>query len=599
MPNYLVTGGAGFIGSHIQECFNYKRFAKEHRLVLLAARAKLPSDDIAELILSGVRWEEVIKYAGRTGILPIVAYNLSSNKKIWIPEDVKQHLKRVLFMTTAKNLQMYQVLARVVSVLQKEGIDVIILKGPYLAATVYPNIGTRAFCDLDLLVRRIDLPKVEYCFNTMDFSIQSEIQFSREFYERHFHLPFTDDKGSIVEIHWDFEEPIRFSNKNIIREFWANAEKKSFESLDAKVLSPEDTLLALCLHNARHNLSMLSIFSDIDKLVSFYKKRLNWEKLILTAKKHALSRVVYTSLFYVASLFDTDIPDEVLRQLEPKRYVKKILQSEICRALVLNETESELDGIRNVIRVALMERREIRFRYIFRYIFLPLEMLASIYKVNNDRLVFIYYIVRPFWVFKNALLVCFRARKLIRYRNPLTALRERRDWWNHNNPSALKGFPQQAFFELCEYLLKKGKELTFTVVSDCMKPQIERGDEIKVRYAHPDEIAFGDIVLCKSHQGFITHRILWKRFVDGRKLFLHKGDNSRHIATIPAAQVIAKAVLIKKADRRIRLDTTKGKLVNYIFGFRSIVSVFIRQIRDRKFAEIKSRLLQMRKMPSF
>lgn len=157
---------------------------------------------------------------------------------------------------------------------------------------------------------------------------------------------------------------------------------------------------------------------------------------------------------------------------------------------------------------------------------------------------------------------------------------------NHNNRSKFKEFPQQALEVLCDELLKKGKELTFTVVSDCMKPQIEPEDEIKVRYAHPDEIAFGDIVLYKTQEGFITHRIIGKKFVNGRKLFLHKGDNSRHAATIPAEQVIGKAVLIKKADRRIRLDTTKGKLVNYIFGLRSYFEVFIYQRCVRKFTRI-------------
>ncbi len=107
-------------------------------------------------------------------------------------------------------------------------------------------------------------------------------------------------------------------------------------------------------------------------------------------------------------------------------------------------------------------------------------------------------------------------------------------------------FQKQAFFELCDELLKKGNELTFTVVSDCMAPLIEQGDEIKVRYAHPEKNTFGDVVLYKAQEGFITHRIIGKRFVNGKKLFLHKGDNSRHAATIPAEQVIAKAVLIKK-----------------------------------------------------
>ena len=428
---------------------NHKRFAKEHQLALLAARAKLPSDfiffreychakknsyEISELINSGIRWEEMIKYAGRAGILPIVAHNLCSNEEICslrsptpsaygIPEKFKQHLRWVLFMTTAKNLQMYQVLARVISALQKEGIDVILLKGPVLAATVYPNIGARAFSDLDLFVRKIDLPKVEECFHAMNFSIPPEEQRPREFHKKHckpkasvseansFHLPFTDGKGSIVEIHWDFEEAIRFSNKSLIREFWANAEKKSFELFEVKVLSLEDTLLALCLHHAHHFLGMLGILSDIDKFVSFYKEKLNWEKFLLTAKKHALSRVAYVSLYYAAELFDTDIPKKVLRRLEPKWYVKTILQSELCCTLVLNETESEVGGIRSVTRAALMERREMLFRYIFQYIFPPLEKLAGIYKVKNDRLVFInYYLVRLFQGLKKAVKVCYRVR---------------------------------------------------------------------------------------------------------------------------------------------------------------------------------------------
>jgi signal peptidase I len=157
----------------------------------------------------------------------------------------------------------------------------------------------------------------------------------------------------------------------------------------------------------------------------------------------------------------------------------------------------------------------------------------------------------------------------------------------------LKSFQKQAFFELCDELLKKGNELTFTVVSDCMKHQIEPGDEIKVRYAHPFEIAFGDIVIYKSQEGFITHRIIGKRFADGRKVFLHKGDNSRHAATIPAEQVIAKAVSIKKADKRIRLDTIRGRLVNYIFGFRSILSVFIRQKCSCKFTRLLRNCFKM------
>jgi hypothetical protein len=392
-----------------------KRFAKEHKLALLAARWELPSDDIVELIKKGIRWEEVTKYAGRTGILPIVAYNLSSNKKSWMPEDVKQHLKWILYMTTARNLQMYKVLSLVISALQKDSLDVILLKGPYLAATVYPNMGARAFSDLDLLVKKIDLPKVEKCFHAMNFFIPSPRELDKK---EDFHLPFTEGKGSIVEIHWDFEREIRFSDKSLIREFWANAEKKRFELFEVKALSLEDALLLLCLHYAHHLLGMLGILSDIDKFVSFYKEKLNWEKFLLTAKKHALSRVAYLSLYYAAELFDTDIPKEVQRRLSPKWYVKKILHSELCRALVLSETESEIIGrTRSVIRAALMESQKTRFKYVFRYTFPPLEEVKLIYKVKSFRDVCIYYAILPFLCLRKAVKVCLWIRELIKRRS--------------------------------------------------------------------------------------------------------------------------------------------------------------------------------------
>jgi hypothetical protein len=310
---------------------------------------------------------------------------------------------------------MYKVLSLVISALQKDSLDVILLKGPYLAATVYPNMGARAFSDLDLLVKKIDLPKVEKCFHAMNFFIPSPRELDKK---EDFHLPFTEGKGSIVEIHWDFEREIRFSDKSLIREFWANAEKKRFELFEVKALSLEDALLLLCLHYAHHLLGMLGILSDIDKFVSFYKEKLNWEKFLLTAKKHALSRVAYLSLYYAAELFDTDIPKEVQRRLSPKWYVKKILHSELCRALVLSETESEIIGrTRSVIRAALMESQKTRFKYVFRYTFPPLEEVKLIYKVKSFRDVCIYYAILPFLCLRKAVKVCLWIRELIKRRS--------------------------------------------------------------------------------------------------------------------------------------------------------------------------------------
>jgi len=55
----------------------------------------------------------------------------------------------------------YQELSDVLKQLQRGGIEVIVLKGAYLAKTVYQSEALRVIGDMDLLVKPADLSKAE------------------------------------------------------------------------------------------------------------------------------------------------------------------------------------------------------------------------------------------------------------------------------------------------------------------------------------------------------------------------------------------------------------------------------------------------------
>ena len=370
----------------------------EHQLVLLAARAQQNTETVAaisKLLKTNIDWEEVIRYATVTGLLPITAYNLYTANGLRIPQEIQLRLRKVTLMVTARNMQMYQTLAQVVSALQEHGIDVIVLKGPVLAATVYPHIGTRQFCDLDLLIKKADLPKVESCITKLGYFV-SNTGFSREFYEKHhFHLQYINHSGQkpIVEVHWNLDWSKGLSKLNI-NEFWENTISVNFEGIKAYVLSPEDTICMLCLHNINHLLNAPKILSDIDWAINAYGQQINWQKFLADVRIHKLDRMAYASLFYVHTLFHSDIPIHVLEQLKPRWHIVKRLKYNLFHNFVPRETKADEKTIQLLLCVSLSRNRLQRLRYLLRLLFPPLEV------VEKSKWTYIHYFARLFYLVK-------------------------------------------------------------------------------------------------------------------------------------------------------------------------------------------------------
>ena len=61
----------------------------------------------------------------------------------------------------ARNLRLYDNLCKVLKILRRDGIPVIVLKGAHLAELVYGNRALRFMGDLDLLVQKDDVMRVD------------------------------------------------------------------------------------------------------------------------------------------------------------------------------------------------------------------------------------------------------------------------------------------------------------------------------------------------------------------------------------------------------------------------------------------------------
>lgn len=125
-----------------------------------------------------------------------------------------------------------------------------------------------------------------------------------------------------------------------------------------------------------------------------------------------------------------------------------------------------------------------------------------------------------------------------------------------------------------ELLLRKG-ELWLTALSGSMAPLIRIGDKVKVRTTSTEAIGFGDIIVFREEEKLVIHRIVAKRKFERQIFFLQKGDRSSLPYRIPAECILGKVSEIHKPSRCIRLNSRKGRFLNFILAVRSYLACFI------------------------
>ena len=106
---------------------------------------------------------------------------------------------RVRFRRTLLGVTQQQ-LAEALGAFRDAGIPTIVLKGAYVAEAVYKNIALRPMSDVDILVKKKDLPAVEKILLKLGYDppehprMQNKTRYSR--------VPFHKLGGIGIEVHW-------------------------------------------------------------------------------------------------------------------------------------------------------------------------------------------------------------------------------------------------------------------------------------------------------------------------------------------------------------------------------------------------------------
>lgn len=215
-------------------------------------------------------------------------------------------------------------LDRVAAALAQAGIQLVALKNSGIARGIYPDLAGCPMGDIDVLVARSDFRRAHEIMKQLGFSLGDRSPFELPDIESaeqqggaEYTIQLKDRSILWFELQW---RPvagrwIRPDQEPPAEQLLARS--VAIEGTAARLLVPEDNLLQVCLHTAKHTYVRAPGFrlhTDVDRIVR--RCTINWDAFCSQVEKIEVRTAVYISLRIPAELLGTPVPAAVLRRLD-------------------------------------------------------------------------------------------------------------------------------------------------------------------------------------------------------------------------------------------------------------------------------------------
>jgi putative nucleotidyltransferase-like protein len=280
------------------------------------------SDMACDLPQTAADWNRLFETADSHAVLPSLYRFLNESCREQVPEEAFAQLRARFIANTQSNLALAAELFKLLDALASANAPAIPFKGPALAASVYGDIGLRQFVDLDILVRKRDVFKITKMLMHHGYDPEYVLPRSLEsaFLDNHYDYAFFCDKNNtLVEIHWELAEGF-LSFPLDVDGLWERRKPVTLAGRQALTLSPEDSLLVLCVHGSKHLWARLGWISDVAKTIET-KKDLNWRQVIERAEALGGKRMLWLGLYLANDLLGAAAPAEILLEAKSDRAV--------------------------------------------------------------------------------------------------------------------------------------------------------------------------------------------------------------------------------------------------------------------------------------
>ena len=348
-------------------------------------------------ILSGMdqsQWNALATEAYRQELAPLLFSELQRAEAFTTQEiPVKEKLKRAYLTAAAQNMLSLHDAEILLNAFHQAGIPAVGLKGVYLLENVYADIGARSMTDIDLLVKKSDLPNCLAVMGELGYHSITYFDLADANLDTKHVPPMKKATGPAVELHWTLleeDEPFTIDAEAL----WQRAVSAKIAEVDALSLGVEDLILHLCLHlTYQHHLNLgLRGLMDIALVIHKFEAEIDWQELVLTAQSWGAERVTALTLKLVETQLGMPIPPEVFTLLIPESIEPKLLED--ARLQLLDRVRFEDHFTPDLVELSAKKGLFSKLKIGLQRVFIPRLALARIYNVppNSPKILGLYFV---------------------------------------------------------------------------------------------------------------------------------------------------------------------------------------------------------------
>jgi hypothetical protein len=332
---------------------------------LLAAVRRFFNPDASLVPRDGLDWGRVKSLAERHAVVPVLHAAVGNGD---------EHLDRRVREIVRFDLRLSAELVKLLGALDRARIEAISLKGPVLGSLLYGDRVLRTSDDLDLVVRRGDAVRVRSVFEGLGYRMESVPHWpggATLLRARDSQMSFSDPTETVsVDVHWTFF-PEYFPSPFDERDVWNNLRRTHWCGSTVRTLAPEDLVLFLCAHSAKHCWRRLSWLCDIARLLQLTPD-LDWQAVFDRTRRTSTSRLIATSLLLVRSVLRLELPDRAWQWVQAQDVSTHRLAAAVAQdGLAGGSRPSSVASALMCLR--MLESTSHRRRFLFGTVFQPSE----------------------------------------------------------------------------------------------------------------------------------------------------------------------------------------------------------------------------------
>jgi hypothetical protein len=254
----------------------------------------------------------------------------------WLPAQWVDELRAFSLKQWATQERLLRELEGITSLLGAAGHEFILLKGPYLATRFYGGMHRREFSDLDILIRRGDLPAVERLLVQSGYVQKSSTLLNRSL-TTHFTHAFDFVKPNVaLDLHWQFSAQL--THRLDYEAIWRQKHPFNLRGHDFLVLSDEYEVvfhIVSIFKELEMGMARLKMFIDLYLILCKVSCQIDWEAFFERRKRERIRRAALTIMTLVLNFFDcTENFRELAAVVAREEKVLKLIPARNYQALM-------------------------------------------------------------------------------------------------------------------------------------------------------------------------------------------------------------------------------------------------------------------------